>query len=308
MLGRDRGAAAQRRLLRVAAARRRTTAPGRWRCGLGRLLHAARHGRDAPLDAPALRAGAGARGGADARAAGAARLREPHRAAVIVVRARARRARRPVRARRRLGGDVRARAAAHGGHRAPPRGADRARGRAADRACRTEHAPPLGGALASLIKNSSDVVCVLGADGSCSYVSPSVAGDPRPRPRRRWPSAELIELVHPDDAPRLRALRRRDRGQPAGQPVAGRVPRRAAPASEGWRDVEALACNLLADEAVEGIVLNMRDISERKAFEDELEHQAFHDTLTGLPEPRAVPQPRRARARRPPPRPARRSR
>jgi diguanylate cyclase (GGDEF)-like protein len=30
-------------------------------------------------------------------------------------------------------------------------------------------------------------------------------------------------------------------------------------------------------------VLNIRDISERKAFQDELEHQAFHDTLTGLP-------------------------
>ena len=30
-------------------------------------------------------------------------------------------------------------------------------------------------------------------------------------------------------------------------------------------------------------MLNMRDISERKAFQDELEHQAFHDTLTGLP-------------------------
>jgi len=50
-----------------------------------------------------------------------------------------------------------------------------------------------------------------------------------------------------------------------------------------WRSVEALGTNLLHDEAVEGIVLNIRDISERKAFQDELEHQAFHDTLTGLP-------------------------
>jgi diguanylate cyclase (GGDEF)-like protein len=47
--------------------------------------------------------------------------------------------------------------------------------------------------------------------------------------------------------------------------------------------VEALGTNQLADEAIGGIVLNVRDISERKAFLAELEHQAFHDTLTELP-------------------------
>ena len=31
-----------------------------------------------------------------------------------------------------------------------------------------------------------------------------------------------------------------------------------------------------------GIVLSMRDVTARKALEDELRHQAFHDALTGL--------------------------
>ncbi len=31
-----------------------------------------------------------------------------------------------------------------------------------------------------------------------------------------------------------------------------------------------------------GIVLNSRDVSERKAFEEQLSHQAFHDSITGL--------------------------
>ena len=35
-------------------------------------------------------------------------------------------------------------------------------------------------------------------------------------------------------------------------------------------------------ELVGGILLNARDVSERKAFEAELTHQAFHDTVTGL--------------------------
>jgi diguanylate cyclase (GGDEF)-like protein/PAS domain S-box-containing protein len=40
--------------------------------------------------------------------------------------------------------------------------------------------------------------------------------------------------------------------------------------------------NLLDDEHVRGIVLNSRDVSERKAFEEQLQHQAFHDPVTGL--------------------------
>jgi diguanylate cyclase (GGDEF)-like protein/PAS domain S-box-containing protein len=39
---------------------------------------------------------------------------------------------------------------------------------------------------------------------------------------------------------------------------------------------------VLRDGEVVGSVIAFRDISERKAFEQELAHQAFHDTLTGL--------------------------
>jgi diguanylate cyclase (GGDEF)-like protein len=46
--------------------------------------------------------------------------------------------------------------------------------------------------------------------------------------------------------------------------------------------VEAIASNMLADPSVGGIVLNARDVGERKALLDQLAHQAFHDPLTGL--------------------------
>ncbi|MER3485164.1 MAG: hypothetical protein C4345_03495, partial [Chloroflexota bacterium] len=44
-----------------------------------------------------------------------------------------------------------------------------------------------------------------------------------------------------------------------------------------------MATNLLADPTVQGIVINIRDITERKEAEERLLYQAFHDPLTDLP-------------------------
>ena len=135
--------------------------------------------------------------------------------------------------------------------------------------------------MGALIKNSSDVVCILGPDTLVHYVSPSLASmfahDPGELTER-----ELSEIIHPDDRARVRAL---VVAIAAGPPAQRTVAEFRVSHGEGeeWRDVEALGSNLLGDESIEGIVLNIRDVSERKAFEDELEHQAFHDTLTGLP-------------------------
>ena len=63
--------------------------------------------------------------------------------------------------------------------------------------------------------------------------------------------------------------------------------------------METLRTNLLHDPNVKGIVLNTRDISERKQFEEQLSHQAFHDAADRPREPRAVPRPRDPRARAP---------
>jgi diguanylate cyclase (GGDEF)-like protein/PAS domain S-box-containing protein len=138
--------------------------------------------------------------------------------------------------------------------------------------------------LSSLIRNSSDFVCILAVDGTVRFASPSVE-----RMFGHQPVAlldrDISELVHPEDLQRMRALlaaTASGRPQSSGQsPVAEfRIWQQS---KQRWRDVEALATNLLQDGTIEGIVLNIRDISERKAFQDELEHQAFHDTLTGLP-------------------------
>jgi diguanylate cyclase (GGDEF)-like protein/PAS domain S-box-containing protein len=130
----------------------------------------------------------------------------------------------------------------------------------------------------SLVAHSSDLITVLNADGVVTYQSPSIErvlgyrADEVEGRRFDWLLSEL-------DRPRLEQLT----------------------ASEGSHATEAhtLECSLthrdgtvlrfeiqhtdlLHDEHVRGVVLNSRDVSERKAFEDQLQHQAFHDPVTNL--------------------------
>ena len=49
-----------------------------------------------------------------------------------------------------------------------------------------------------------------------------------------------------------------------------------------WRETETTITSLVAEPHVRGIVLNTRDVSERRRLQKELMHQAYSDALTGL--------------------------
>ena len=130
----------------------------------------------------------------------------------------------------------------------------------------------------SLVRNASDVVAVLGADGVIKYQSPAAE-----RVLGRSPDEAIgrpaTAAIHPDD----RAVVERRLNEVAT--VAGAEATfefRARHSDGSFRMLEAIAKNLLDDPAVGGVVMNYRDITERKALEDQLRHQAFHDVLTGL--------------------------
>jgi diguanylate cyclase (GGDEF)-like protein/PAS domain S-box-containing protein len=130
----------------------------------------------------------------------------------------------------------------------------------------------------SMVQNSSDLVLLLDRDGLVLFVSPAIerilGGTVAARTRRL-----VSEVTHPDDQEWMSALLDRLAATP-GSVSGGEV--RMRHADGRWRWVELVGTNLLPNPDVRGIVLNCRDVTDRRSLEDQLRHQAFHDPLTGL--------------------------
>ena len=130
----------------------------------------------------------------------------------------------------------------------------------------------------SLVRNASDGVIVLGADGLIRYESPAVERILGRTDAERIGRPATTD-VHADDRA---AVERRLAEVASASGSEATFEFRARHADGSWRTLEAIAKNLLDDPAVGGVVVNYRDITERKALEEQLRHQAFHDVLTGL--------------------------
>ena len=118
----------------------------------------------------------------------------------------------------------------------------------------------------ALVENSNDSISVLDSDGRFRYQSPSIRHilgyDPE------GPTGELAwEFVHPDDR---EATRNWFQQITAGEATES-IEYRAQHADGSWRWMEAYGNNQLGNSAVEGHVINSRDITARKERERELE-------------------------------------
>ncbi|MFI5494001.1 putative bifunctional diguanylate cyclase/phosphodiesterase [Actinoplanes sp. NPDC051859] len=126
----------------------------------------------------------------------------------------------------------------------------------------------------TLIQSASDVILIVGDDDHITYSSPSARTVLGRLDLKGTPLAKLIADTHHDTLAAL--LDRARAGHTDGTDLT------AVCADRRLLQVECTARDLRDDPTVRGLVLTVRDVTERRRLENDLAHQAFHDGLTGL--------------------------
>jgi diguanylate cyclase (GGDEF)-like protein/PAS domain S-box-containing protein len=136
----------------------------------------------------------------------------------------------------------------------------------------------------ALFQHAPDLVSVLDARGKIAFSSPSAAailgfeiGG--------LVGSSVFDLVHPEDQEHMRGqfgalLGTRD--------SVLRLQCRVRSGAGEYRWFEFTASNQMHNPSLDGVVINARDISENRAFQERLAHEAQHDALTGLPNRRRM--------------------
>ncbi|MDI6103197.1 diguanylate cyclase [Actinoplanes sp. NEAU-A12] len=136
----------------------------------------------------------------------------------------------------------------------------------------------------ALFQHAPDLVSVLDGDGRIIFSSPSTtavlgfkAGS--------LAGHSVFDVLHVDDQPQMRERL----GALLADPSAVlRLQGRVRTAGGEYRWFDFTASNQMHNPALNGVVINARDISENRAFQERLEHEAQHDPLTGLPNRRRM--------------------
>jgi PAS domain S-box-containing protein len=125
----------------------------------------------------------------------------------------------------------------------------------------------------SLVQNSSEIIIVLSAEGRITYESPSTTRILGYRPGTLVNQLPFT-FIHPEDRDSVEAaIYSLQKRYQYNNPIEFRLQH----ANNSWIYLEALGTNLLDNPGVNGIVVTLRDISERKRSEVAL--QIAHDDL-----------------------------
>ncbi|WP_432991276.1 putative bifunctional diguanylate cyclase/phosphodiesterase [Dactylosporangium sp. CA-233914] len=132
------------------------------------------------------------------------------------------------------------------------------------------------GRFQRLTEQVTDLVSICRRDGVIQYVTPSIQSLLGLAPAAVL-GRPLTDLVHPDDRDRVGLLL--DTHATGG--VVGPVECRLRRDDGGYVLTETIG-RAVDDGDESGYLFTTRDITERKALEEQLTHRAFHDELTGL--------------------------
>ncbi len=128
----------------------------------------------------------------------------------------------------------------------------------------------------TLIQNTSDLILIVDDGNAVRYASPSAAAV---FGTEALVGVNLADLVEPGD--RLLVVQLLDLVRSGGyrhDPVDWRLPT----VDGGLIQAEVACRDLRADPTVRGLVVTLRDVTERRRLERELSLRAFQDPLTGL--------------------------
>ena len=135
------------------------------------------------------------------------------------------------------------------------------------------------GRYRAMTESAMDIVTVLDRDANIVYQSPSVKHLLGHDPQDMIGKCQY-DLIHREDVERMRSSFEAllETGK-----MAGALEFRARARDGSWKVLESIGKNCLDDPIVNGIIVNTRDVSERRAIQEHIQHLAFHDALTGLP-------------------------
>jgi PAS domain S-box-containing protein len=114
-----------------------------------------------------------------------------------------------------------------------------------------------------MVENSHDIMTVRDADGKVRYTSPSI-NRIMGYTQEQMVGSTGIELVHPDERSTVENALKEFWKNPGAR---GTIQFRARHATGSWVSLEVTAYNLLDHPGIQGVVINGRDISERRQQE-----------------------------------------